>query len=66
VTVVRADIRTAQLQEQSFDLIHTRYVLIHLSDYEVALATMLNSLKPGGWLVTGGARFFSLPRHHWR
>ena len=51
VTVVQADIRTAQLPQQSFDLVHARYVLIHLSDYEVALATMLNSLKPGGWLV---------------
>ena len=48
VTVVRADIRTAQLPEQSFDVVHARYVLIHLPDYEVALTMMLDSLKPGG------------------
>ena len=51
VEIVRADIRTAQFPEQSFDLIHVRYVLIHLPDYEVALTKMLDSLKPGGWLV---------------
>ncbi|MDZ4857008.1 MAG: methyltransferase domain-containing protein [Nitrospirota bacterium] len=51
VSVVRADIRAAPLPEQSFDLVHARYVLIHLADYEVALTKMLDSLKPGGWLV---------------
>ena len=48
VTVARADIRTAQLPQQSFDVVHARYVLIHLPDYEVALTMMLDSLKPGG------------------
>jgi ubiquinone/menaquinone biosynthesis C-methylase UbiE len=51
VEIVRADIRTAQFPEQSFDLVHARYVLIHLPDYEVALTKMVDSLKPGGWLV---------------
>jgi SAM-dependent methyltransferase len=51
VSVVRADIRAVPLPEQSFDLVHARYVLIHLSDYEVALTKMLDCLKPGGWLV---------------
>ncbi len=51
VSVVRADIRTAQLSQQSFDVVHARYVLIHLSDYEAALTKMLDCLKPGGWLV---------------
>ena len=39
------------MPQQSFDLIHARYVLIHLSDYEVVLTKMFDSLKPGGWLV---------------
>jgi SAM-dependent methyltransferase len=51
VEIVRADIRTAQLPEQSFDLVHARYVLIHIPDYETALNRMLDCLKPGGWLV---------------
>jgi SAM-dependent methyltransferase len=51
VEIERADIRTAQLPEQSFDLVHARYVLIHIPDYETALNRMLDCLKPGGWLV---------------
>ena len=51
VSIVRADIRPAQLSQQSFDVVHARYVLIHLADYDVALTKMLDCLKPGGWLV---------------
>ncbi|HSN03600.1 MAG TPA: methyltransferase domain-containing protein [Nitrospira sp.] len=51
VEVRQADIRTVPLPEASFDLVHARYVLIHLPDYEVALSKMLAALKPGGWLV---------------
>jgi ubiquinone/menaquinone biosynthesis C-methylase UbiE len=51
VEIVRADIRTAQFPEQSFDLVHARYVLIHIPDYEAAFNRMLDCLKPGGWLV---------------
>jgi ubiquinone/menaquinone biosynthesis C-methylase UbiE len=51
VEIERADIRTAQFPEQSFDLVHARYVLIHIPDYETALNRMLDCLKPGGWLV---------------
>ena len=48
---VTTDIRTTDLKEDSFDLIHARYVLIHIPDYEVALQRMLALLKPGGWIV---------------
>lgn len=51
VSVVRADICAAQLPQESFEVVHARYVLIHLADYEVALTKMLGCLKPGGWLV---------------
>jgi SAM-dependent methyltransferase len=51
VTVLKADIRTLAYEPQSFDLIHARYVLIHLPDFQTALSTMLALLKPGGWLV---------------
>ena len=36
VRIVRADTRTAQLPQQSFDVVHARYVLIHLPDYKAA------------------------------
>jgi SAM-dependent methyltransferase len=51
IEVRQGDIRTASLPEGAFDLVHARYVLIHLPDYEVALAKMLAALKPGGWIV---------------
>ncbi len=51
VEIRQGDIRTAPLADSSFDLVHARYVLIHLPDYEVALSRMLTCLKPGGWLV---------------
>lgn len=51
VEVRQGDIRTASLPQGLFDLVHARYVLIHLPDYEIALSRMLAALKPGGWIV---------------
>lgn len=51
VEIHQGDIRTASLPQGSFDLVHARYVLIHLPDYEVALSRMLAALKPGGWII---------------
>jgi len=51
VEIQQGDIRTASLPQRSFDLVHARYVLIHLPDYEIALSRMLAALKPGGWIV---------------
>jgi len=51
VEVIKADIQNLALENQEFDLIHARYVLIHISDFRLALANMLKSLKPNGWLV---------------
>lgn len=49
--VRRHDIAHDDLEEDSFDLIHTRLVLEHLPDRDVALARMARALAPGGWLV---------------
>jgi SAM-dependent methyltransferase len=49
--VRRHDVRTAGLPRKRFDLAHTRLVLNHLPDRGVALRRMIDSLKPGGWLV---------------
>ncbi|KAM3094827.1 class I SAM-dependent methyltransferase [Phormidesmis sp. 146-35] len=51
VEVLQADIRSLPLEDHSFDLVHARYVLIHISDFQVALSRMLDLLKPGGWIV---------------
>jgi SAM-dependent methyltransferase len=45
------DIQRDELPEQQFDLAHTRLVLLHLREREMALEKMITSLKPGGWLV---------------
>ncbi|MGL4617970.1 MAG: class I SAM-dependent methyltransferase [Chroococcidiopsis sp.] len=51
IEVIESDIRHLALESQSFDLIHTRYVLIHVPEFQVALAKMLDLLKPGGWIA---------------
>ena len=49
--VMTADIRAVDLGADHFDLIHGRYVLLHVPDYRTALQRMVRLLKPGGWLV---------------
>jgi ubiquinone/menaquinone biosynthesis C-methylase UbiE len=51
VEVLQTDVRDLSLEHDSFDLVHARYVLIHIPDFQIALARMLKLLKPGGWLV---------------
>lgn len=51
VEVLEADIRHLTRENHFFDLVHARYVLIHIPDFQVALSRMLDLLKPGGWLV---------------
>jgi SAM-dependent methyltransferase len=49
--VCRHNIATDPLPEAAFDLIHTRLVLMHVIERDAALAQMISSLKPGGWLL---------------
>jgi 2-polyprenyl-3-methyl-5-hydroxy-6-metoxy-1,4-benzoquinol methylase len=51
VEIREGDVRTIPLAPDSFDLVHARYVLVHLPDYEAAVSKMIACLKPGGWLV---------------
>lgn len=51
VEVLEADVRDLSLENDSFNLVHARYVLIHIPDFQVALTRMLKLLEPGGWLV---------------
>ncbi|MDP9150354.1 MAG: methyltransferase domain-containing protein [Myxococcota bacterium] len=50
VEIVRHDIRSWG-GRSDFDLVHARYVLIHMPDPERALEQMVASLKPGGWVA---------------
>ena len=49
--VIQGDIREVTLPAQSYDVIHARYVLLHIPDHRKALANMLHALKPGGRVV---------------
>jgi hypothetical protein len=51
VEVLRHDVRTDTFPPSSFDLIHTRAVLMHISPSLDLLRRMFIWLVPGGWLV---------------
>jgi SAM-dependent methyltransferase len=49
--VKRHDIGTEPAPGDSFDLVHARLVLVHVPQRSKALATMIDALKPDGWLL---------------
>lgn len=53
VEVHRHDINGGLPVDGPFDLIHARFVLMHLSKREQILQSLLDALAPGGWLVLG-------------
>ncbi len=50
IEVRRHDIVNDDLEIDYYDLVHARYVLLHLKEWEVVLTKLVDSLKPGGWL----------------
>jgi SAM-dependent methyltransferase len=51
LSVMRHDVATDPLPTDTFDLVHTRLVLMHVRDRNRALDTLVASLRPGGWFV---------------
>jgi SAM-dependent methyltransferase len=51
VEVLRHDVRTDSFPERSFDIVHTRAVLMHLSAGLDLLQKMASWLAPDGWLL---------------
>lgn len=51
VEVLRHDVRSETFPEQSFDLVHTRAVLMHVADDPELLPRICSWLRPGGWLL---------------
>lgn len=51
VEVLERDVRTADLPDESFDLIHVRAVVTHLDEPERVISRMTQWLRPGGRLV---------------
>ena len=61
IEVLRHNIVTDPLPEASFDLVHTRLVLLHIPQREQALERMITALKPDGWLVVEEYDSASMP-----
>jgi ubiquinone/menaquinone biosynthesis C-methylase UbiE len=51
--VLRHDVRTDDFPESSFDLVHIRAVLVHITDRMATLRRMASWLAPEGWLIVG-------------
>ncbi len=51
VEVLEGNIQHLPLEHHSFDLVHTRYVLVHNPDAHAVLPRLLDLVKPGGWIV---------------
>ena len=51
IEVRRHDIVNDDLEIDRYDLVHARYVLLHLKEWEDVLKKLVGSLKPGGWLL---------------
>jgi SAM-dependent methyltransferase len=49
--VRRHNIAHDALPVDAFDLVHSRAVLIHLTERDQVLRSMVGALKPGGWLL---------------
>lgn len=51
ITIRKGDVRTVDLPEGHYDLIHIRLVMLHLAERELVLQRLIAALKPGGVLV---------------
>lgn len=51
VQVQQLDIRTDDLEPDSYDLVHCRFLLTHLPDPGAAVRRMAAALRPGGMLI---------------
>jgi len=55
VEVRRHDVGADPRPSETFDLVHARLVLVHVPAREDALASMVESIRPGGWLLVEDA-----------
>lgn len=52
---IAADVTTGDFRPAEFDLVHARFLLMHLPEYRDVLRRMAEWLAPGGWLVVSDA-----------
>lgn len=58
------DILADPLEENAYDLVHSRFLLEHLPEHHAALERMIGALKPGGWLVAEDVDFLDMEGGH--
>jgi ubiquinone/menaquinone biosynthesis C-methylase UbiE len=51
IEVRRHDVGLDPPPAETFDLVHARLVLVHVTDRDRALRSMIDVLRPGGWLL---------------
>lgn len=54
---IKGDMTQIDLGEGQFDIIHERYVLMHMPGFLDVLRKMTEALKPGGWILLEDAEF---------
>ena len=60
VELLEADLETLELESATFDLVHTRNVLMHLDDADRVIETIVGALRPGGRLLLEEADYYAL------
>lgn len=51
LSVLQHDIAVDDLEPESFDLVHTRQVLMHVPERDAVLGKLARAVKPGGWIL---------------
>lgn len=64
VEIRRHDIVAEPLEADSYDLIHTRYLLMHLPERGRALDHLVRAVRPGGWLLVEDGDFRNYQRSY--
>lgn len=55
--VRRHDLRVEPLEQDAFDLVHSRMLVEHLTDRPALVEKLAGALRPGGWLVVEDVDF---------
>jgi SAM-dependent methyltransferase len=60
VELLEAELEALELQPGTYDLVHTRNVLMHLEDADRVIAKIVGALRPGGRLLLEEADYYAL------
>jgi SAM-dependent methyltransferase len=60
VRLLEGNLESLRLEPASYDLVHTRNVLMHVDDADRIIAEIVRSLRPGGRLLLEEADYYSL------